>query len=71
MHAMVGEQVYESTYTMDRLFGVKALLKEVRQVIGRALKDGKMTIHDVDLVVMAGGSSKMPLIQKYIRHTVS
>ena len=46
----------------------KALLKEIRQVIGRALKDGKMTIHDVDLVVMAGGSSKMPLIQKYIRH---
>ena len=67
MHAMVGDQVYESTYTMDRLFEEsKALLKEIRQVIGRALKDGKMTIHDVDLVVMAGGSSKMPLIQKYI-----
>lgn len=69
MHVMVGDQVYESTYTMDRLFEEsKALLKEIRQVIGRALKDGKMTIHDVDLVVMAGGSSKMPLIQKYIRH---
>ena len=69
MHAMVGDQVYESTYTMDRLFEEsKDLLKEIRQVIGRALKDGKMTIHDVDLVVMAGGSSKMPLIQKYIRH---
>ncbi len=69
MHAMVGDQVYESIYTMDRLFEEsKALLKEIRQVIGRALKDGKMTIHDVDLVVMAGGSSKMPLIQKYIRH---
>ena len=69
MHAMVGDQIYESTYTMDRLFEEsKALLKEIRQVIGRALKDGKMTIHDVDLVVMAGGSSKMPLIQKYIRH---
>lgn len=28
MHAMVGEQVYESTYTMDRLFEEsKALLK--------------------------------------------
>ena len=69
MHAMVGDRVYESTYTMDRLFEEsKDLLKEIRQVIGRALKDGKMTIHDVDLVVMAGGSSKMPLIQKYIRH---
>ena len=69
MHATVGDQLYESTYTMDRLFEEsKALLKEIRQVIGRALKDGKMTIHDVDLVVIAGGSSKMPLIQKYIRH---
>lgn len=68
MHATVGDQLYESTYTMDRLFEEsKALLKEIRQVIGRALKDGKMTIHDVDLVVMAGGSSKMPLIQKYIQ----
>lgn len=44
---------------MDRLFEEsKALLKEIRQVIGRALKDGKMTIHDVDLVVMAGGSQQ-------------
>ena len=60
MHATVGDQLYESTYTMDRLFEEsKALLKEIRQVIGRALKDGKMTIHDVDLVVMAGGSSKI------------
>ena len=58
MHATVGDQLYESTYTMDRLFEESKAL----------LKDGKMTIHDVDLVVMAGGSSKMPLIQKYIRH---
>ena len=58
MHATVGDQLYESTYTMDRLF----------EESKASLKDGKMTIHDVDLVVMAGGSSKMPLIQKYIRH---
>ena len=52
----------------EQLIAYNRSVEEIRQVIGRALKDGKMTIHDVDLVVMAGGSSKMPLIQKYIRH---
>lgn len=38
MHATVGDQLYESTYTMDRLFEEsKALLKEIRQVIGRII----------------------------------
>ena len=61
MHAMVGDQVYESTYTMDRLFEEsKALLKEIRQVIGRALKDGKMTIHD-----RTDGSSKFTDANKW------
>lgn len=69
MQASVGGETYESVYTLDRLFEEsKELLKTIRQVIGRALKDGNMTVTDVDLVVMAGGSSKMPLIQKYIRH---
>lgn len=69
MHVTVGGKSCESTYTVDRLFEEsRNLLKEIRKVIGRALQDGKMTISDVDMIVMAGGSSKMPLIQKYIRH---
>lgn len=56
MQASLGGETYESVYTLDRLFEEsKELLKTIRQVIGRALKDGNMTVTDVDLVVMAGG----------------
>lgn len=54
---------------MERLLAESELiLGKIRQVVGRALKDGELTIQDIDEVVMAGGSSKMPLIQSYVRH---
>lgn len=69
LHAVIGGVSYRSIYTMERLLAESELiLGKIRQVVGRALKDGELTIQDIDEVVMAGGSSKMPLIQSYVRH---
>lgn len=69
LHAVIGGTSYRSIYTIERLLAESELiLGKIRQVVGRALKDGELTIQDIDQVIMAGGSSKMPLIQNYVRH---
>ncbi len=63
------EKIYQSVYTNQRLLNESAiLLGKIKNVISRALKDGEVAIQDLDAVVMAGGSSKMPLIQSYLQH---
>lgn len=60
---------YQSEYTNQRLLDESGkLLGKIKEVLARALRDGNLTISDLDAVVMAGGSSKMPLIQSYLHH---
>lgn len=69
MEADFRGQYYESVYTMQRLAQVsEELLKEIRRVIGHALKDGDIAASEIQDIVMVGGSAKMPLIQSYVRH---
>lgn len=60
---------YQSEYTNQRLLDESGkLLGKIKEVLARALRDGNLTISDLDAVVMVGGSSKMPLIQSYLHH---
>ncbi len=60
---------YQSEYTNQRLLNESAtLLAKIKKVLSRALRDSELTLNDLNAVVMAGGSSKMPLIQSYVRH---
>ncbi|MCQ2070673.1 MAG: Hsp70 family protein, partial [archaeon] len=43
------------------------LVKEVMDAMKRTLKAKKMTVEDMDLILMVGGSSRMPMIQEAIR----
>ena len=36
--------------------------------VQRVLADGKKSVEDLDAVVLVGGSSKMPVVQKYLQH---
>lgn len=62
-------KIYQSEYTNQRLLNESAgMLVKIRDVISRALRDGEVTLSELNAVVMVGGSSKMPLIQSYLEH---
>lgn len=62
-------RTYQSEYTNQRLLDESGtLLKKIKEVLARALRDGDLSVQDLDAVVMVGGSSKMPLIQSYLHH---
>ena len=66
---VISGQVYSSVYTNKRLIKEsKPIINEIRKVIQRVLKDGKAHPGQIKDIIMVGGSSKMPIIQSYLRH---
>lgn len=69
MTAVLGGNTYKSEYTNERLLEESGIiLSKIKNVLAHALRDGELSIQDIDTVVMVGGSSKMPLIQSYLQH---
>ncbi|MBO5461458.1 MAG: Hsp70 family protein [Ruminococcus sp.] len=65
----INGEVFRSEYTNQRLLEESGtIFSRIKKVLAHALRDGDMTITDIDAVVMVGGSSKMPLIQSYLQH---
>ena len=58
-----------STYTLTRLAGEsETILTKIKSVISRVIRDAEVNTSDIEQIIMVGGSSKMPLIQSYIRY---
>ena len=69
MTAIIDGQTYTSVYTNQRLLDESGLLlAKIKDVLAHALRDGGVSVSEIDAVVMVGGSSKMPLIQSYLQH---
>lgn len=69
MTAVVGGMTYTSEYTNQRLLDESGLLlAKIKEVLVHALRDGGVSVQQIDAVVMVGGSSKMPLMQSYLQH---
>lgn len=69
MTAVLDGVEYKSEYTNERLLEESgAILAKIKGVLAHALRDGELAVQDIDTVVMVGGSSKMPMIQSYLRH---
>lgn len=69
MSAMIGGVAYTSEYTNDRLIEESGgILAKIKKVLSQALRDGGLTVQEINAVIMVGGSSKMPLIQSYLQH---
>ena len=69
MTATVGGREYRSLYTNERMMeDCAGILGRIKKVLAHALRDGGLSLRDIDAVVMVGGSSKMPLIQSYLQH---
>lgn len=45
-----------------------SIFSRLKETVERCLKDADCHIHDIDSIVLAGGSCKMPVVQRYIAH---
>ena len=69
MAAVIDGKEYQSEYTNQRLLEESGeIFSKIKKVLAHALRDGEMTLNDIDTVVMVGGSSKMPLVQSFVQH---
>lgn len=67
MTAVLGGQTYQSVYTNERMMRESsAVWKRIQTVLRHVLRDSRVELEDIDAVIMAGGSGKMPLVQSYI-----
>lgn len=67
MTAVLGGQTYQSVYTNERMMRESsAVWKRIQTVLRRALRDSRVELEDIDAVILAGGSGKMPLVQSYM-----
>lgn len=67
MTAVLGGQTYQSVYTNERMMRESsAVWKRTQTVLRRALRDSRVEVEDIDAVILAGGSGKMPLVQSYM-----
>lgn len=67
MTAVLGGQMYQSVYTNERMMRESsAVWKRIQTVLRHALRDSRVEVEDIDAVILAGGSGKMPLVQSYM-----
>lgn len=59
---------YRSSYTAERLMKIgDPLFNRMKAVMDNALRSAGMTIKDIDSVVLAGGSTKMPVVRMCLK----
>lgn len=69
MTAVIAGETYVSAYSNERLLEECAVIfQRIKKVLAKALKDSELTPKQIDAIVLAGGSSKMPLVQSYLQH---
>lgn len=67
MRCNIDEQVKEMVISEDKYEeACTELMERLKKPIARSLRDAKLTIEDIDRVVLVGGSTKMPLIRSYV-----
>ncbi|PIS33979.1 MAG: molecular chaperone DnaK [Candidatus Omnitrophica bacterium CG08_land_8_20_14_0_20_41_16] len=49
---------------------VSPIIERCRHPIERAINDAKLTVKDVDRVIMVGGPTRMPIVQKFVEDYV-
>lgn len=67
MTAVIQGETYQSHYDNERLMHDSGVIwKRIRSVLTRAMKDARLSVDEIDGIVLAGGSGKMPLVQSYL-----
>ena len=67
MKCKVNDEMYEMTISREEYKEECAeLLERIKKPIARSIRDSKLTIEDIDRVVMVGGSTRLPLVRSYV-----
>ena len=67
MRCKVNDEIIDMNITRDEFNEeCQVLLEKIKKPIVRSLRDSKMTIEDIDRVVMVGGSTRLPIIRSYV-----
>lgn len=65
--AEIGGEEYGMFLTNQELVSLgKDIFERIFEVVKRALKDSRRTMDEIDEVILAGGSSKMPVVALYL-----
>ena len=68
MRATVNGKVYESLISLVRYeTACLSLLERLRFPIERSLRDAKITLNDLDRIIMVGGGTRLQLVRRYIQ----
>ncbi len=54
--------------TLEKLVG--PIIERCRGPVQRALSDAKLTPKDIDRIIMVGGPTRMPIVQRFVEETV-
>lgn len=69
MTVTLNDRTFTSTFTNERLMELSGdLFGKIKDALARALKGGSFRASEIDAIVMAGGSSRMPLVQSFVQH---
>jgi molecular chaperone DnaK len=49
---------------------VRPIIERCRGPIEQALKDAKLTAKDIDKIILVGGPTRMPIVQKFVEDTI-
>ena len=45
---------------------INPIVERCREPIAKAIQDAKLTPHDIDRIIMVGGPTRMPIVQKFV-----
>lgn len=67
MKCIINESELEMLIT-EEMFreACSELMERIKKPVARALRDAKLTIEDVDMVIMVGGSTRMHIVRSYV-----
>jgi len=50
---------------------VRPVIERCRHPVETALKDTKLSLNDIDKIILVGGPTRMPIVQKFVEDTIS
>ena len=69
MSAWIKGKEYVSVYNNRRLIEESAgIFYKIKEVLNQAMKSAQIPPEELSGIVMAGGSSKMPVVNSYVAH---